>query len=100
MKAYKEELSKMPKYKLVKECVRMKKRLNALSDICDTEDVYNAYNEQQKAERDLRVMKRHLNKVKGELQDALSALGIKFNEKWGIKALAHFLVKGTKNINQ
>ena len=57
-----DQYSSMSHRELVKECVRMGSRLNTLSDICDTEDVYNVYYEQQKAQRDLTMMKRHLDK--------------------------------------
>lgn len=100
IQAYEDSLSEMPRWKLIKECVRMKKRINALSKICDTEDIYNAYNEQQKAQRDLMMANRHLDKVKSDLQKALAERGIKFNESWDIKTLAHFLIKGTESINQ
>lgn len=85
---------------LVKECVRMGSRLDILSDICDTEDVYNVYYEQQKAQRDITIMKRHLDKVKEDLQKALAERNMTFNEKWDIKTLTNFLIKGTENSNQ
>lgn len=90
------EYSAMPRKELVNECVRMKVRLDAMSDICDTEDVYNAYYEQQKTEHELMMANRHLDKVKADLQKALAERGIKFSEKWDIKTLAHFLIKGTE----
>lgn len=95
-----DQYSTMSHSELVKECVRMGSRLNTLSDICDTEDVYNVYYEQQKAQRDLAMMKRHLDKVKEDLQKALVERNITFNEKWDIKTLTHFLIKGTENSNQ
>jgi len=95
-----EKYSAMSRHELVKECVRMGSRLSVLSEICDAEDVYGVYYEQQKAQRDLMMANRHLEKVKADLQKALSERGIRFNEKWDIKTLTHFLIKGTENINQ
>lgn len=95
-----DKYSAMSRHELVKECVRMASRLNAMSDISDVEDVYNAYYEQQKTVHDLMITNRRLDKVKSDLQEALTERGIKFNESWDIKTLAHFLVKGTESINQ
>ena len=95
-----EKYSAMPRHELVKECVRMGSRLNVLSEICDTEDVYKVYYEQQKAQRDIMMANRHIAKVKENLQKALTERGIKFSEKWDIKTLAHFLIKGTESNNQ
>lgn len=95
-----DKYSVMPRHELVKECVRMGSRIEALSEICDINDVYNAYYEQQKSERELMKANRHLEKVKADLQKALADRGIKFDEKWDIKTLAHFLIKGTEKVNQ
>ena len=99
---YQQSLDDMPRWKLIKENIKMKKRLDALSKICDTEDVYNAYNEQQRAQRDLMMANRNLNKAKEVLQRALTERGIKYNDKWDIKTLVHFLIRGTdqQSINQ
>ena len=91
-----DKYSAMPRHELVKECVRMGSRIEALSEICDIDDVYNAYYEQQKSERELMKANRHLEKVKADLQKALAERGIKFSDKWDIKTLAHFLIKGTE----
>ena len=97
-----DKYSSMPRHELVKECIRMGTRLEALSEICDIDDVYNAYYEQQKAQRDAMMANRHVAKVKEVLQKTLTERGIRYNDKWDIKTLAHFLVSGTKqqSINQ
>ena len=92
--------SAMPRHELVKECVRMGSRLAAMSNICDIEDVYNMYYEQQKSEHELMVANRHLEKVKVDIQKALTERGIRFSENWNIGTLTHFLIKGTENTNQ
>ncbi len=90
---YKHQLMNMSEGELVKECLTLRKRLDKLSDICDTEDVYEALCEQQRAEFKMKKLRRYCY-VAGEwMRGELKKRKRKYRQYANLEELTNLLKK-------
>lgn len=74
---YWDKLSGMSKVQVMQECVKMKKKLCKLSEICDVDDVISTLNENQDLIKRLNVKEHEIEKLKEAIYNEFEILGIK-----------------------
>ena len=94
---YWDKLSGMSKVQVMQECVKMKKRLCKLSEICDTQDVIATLSENQDLVKRLERKEQEVRDLKQAIWDEFEKIGDKrpnMGEK--PKKLIKYLVKVLK----
>ena len=80
-RAYRERLENMSRGQLIGENVKLKKRLDKLSGICDVEDTYRVMIEQGQAERKAEKLGKEVSCVSDLIKNELIKRGVRF-EPW------------------
>ena len=96
-RAYRERLENMSRGQLVGENVKLKKRLDKLSDICDVEDTYRAMIEQGQAERKVEKLEKELSCVSEIIKNELIRRKVRFEPWFSSTQLTNLLID---SINQ
>lgn len=74
---YWDELCGMSKVQVMQECVKMKKKLCKLSEICDVQDVIATLNENQDLVKKLEVKEKEIRDLKQAIWDEFEKIGSK-----------------------
>ena len=96
-RAYRERLENMSRGQLVGENVKLKKRLDKLSDICDVEDTYRAMIEQGQAERKVEKLEKEVSCVSEIIKKELIRRNVRFEPWFSATQLTNLLID---SINQ
>ena len=96
-RAYKERLENMSRGQLMGESVKLKKRLDKLSSICDVEDTYQAMIEQGQAERKAERLKKEVSCVSDLIKSELIKRKVRFEPWLSATQLTNLLID---SINQ
>ena len=95
--AYRERLENMSRGQLVGENVKLKKRLDKLSGICDVEDTYRAMIEQGQAERKVEKLVKEVSCVSEIIKKELIRRKVRFEPWFSATQLTNLLID---SINQ
>lgn len=93
---YCEFVSKMDRNKLIRECIKLDKKLRKLSGICDVDDVRNVLNENTELAIQLKQKEYQIDKSKEMLISELRELGRKPATGNTLQSLAKTLIKTLK----
>ena len=96
-RSYRERLENMSRGQLVGENVKLKKRLDKLSDICDVEDTYRAMIEQGQAERKVEKLEKEVSCVSEIIKKELIRRKVRFEPWFSATQLTSLLID---SINQ
>lgn len=96
-RSYRERLENMSRGQLVGENVKLKKRLDKLSDICDVEDTYRAMIEQGQAERKVEKLEKEVSCVSEIIKKELIRRKVRFEPWFSATQLTNLLID---SINQ
>ena len=96
-RAYKERLENMSRGQLMGESVKLKKRLDKLSGICDVEDTYQAMIEQGQAERKAERLEKEISCVSDLIKSELIKRKVRFEPWLSATQLTNLLID---SINQ
>ena len=93
---YCDRVSKMDRNKLIRECIKLYKKLRKLSGICDVDDVRDALNENTELAIRLQQKEYQLEKSKEMIITELRGLGRKPATGSTLQSLTKFLIKTLK----
>ena len=96
-RAYRERLEDMSRGQLMGENVKLKKRLDKLSGICDVEDTYRAMIEQGQAERKAEKLEKEVSCVSEIIKKELIRRKVRFEPWLSATQLTNLLID---SINQ
>lgn len=96
-RVYRERLENMSRGQLVGENVKLKKRLEKLSGICDVEDTYRAMIEQGQAERKVEKLEKEVSCVSEIIKKELIKRKVRFEPWFSATQLTNLLID---SINQ
>lgn len=91
-RAYRERLENMSRGQLIGENVKLKKRLDKFSSICDVEDTYRAMIEKGQAERKVEKLEREVSCVSELIKNELIKRKVRFEPWLSATELANLLI--------